>query len=392
MQNTKASRRKQQKKSRTLRWVVLLVILGLSTAIGIIHQVFRYLRTINVDQLCPFGAVESLYTYLRTGQMVARVGVSSFILMAFVALATLLFRRSFCGLFCPMGTLQEIFDRLGKKIFKKRFIMPVAIDRPMRWGKYLVLIVFVAFSWYFGRLVIRPYDPWAAYNHLTSNEILTEFLIGFIILILSLFLSLFYNRVFCKYLCPLGGFIAFLSPLGMTTIERNKKTCTHCLACDKACPVNIQVSKLDRVTTLECIQCQECVNACPEPKTLELKISGKKKIYPNQVLAIVLGIFIVLVGITSLTGDFRWVQPNLVKQAEKAQETGAVLNPDNITGRMNFQEVSKAYGIPMEIFQEHFDFSEEESLMAFKDLKAIKGYETEEVRAFIVEYLAKQKP
>jgi ferredoxin len=392
MQHSKSSRKKQQKASRNLRWLVLLVILGLSTTIGLIHQIFRHVRTINVDQLCPFGAVESLYSYIRTGQLLPRIGVSSFILMAFVLLSTILFRRSFCGLFCPLGALQEIFDRLGKKIFKKRFIMPVVIDRPMRWGKYLVLIVFVAFSWYFGRLVIRPFDPWAAYHHLASDEILTEFLIGFMVLVLSLSFSMFFQRIFCKYLCPLGAFIAFLAPLGMTAIERNTKSCTQCLACDKVCPVNIQVSRLNKVTSLECIQCQECVNVCPEAKTLELKISGKKKLYPNQVLAIVLGIFIVLVGSTSLTGDFRWMQPNLVKQAEKAQQRGAILNPENITGRMNFQEVSKAYGIPLEAFQEHFNFTEDESLMAFKDLKAIKGYETEEVRAFIVEYMAKQKP
>jgi len=87
---------------------------------------------------------------------------------------------------------------------------------------------------------------------------------------------MFFQRIFCKYLCPLGAFIAFLAPLGMTAIERNTKSCTQCLACDKVCPVNIQVSRLNKVTSLECIQCQECVNVCPEAKTLELKISGKK--------------------------------------------------------------------------------------------------------------------
>ena len=386
----KKSSKKKLLLQRNLRWIVLLIILALSTGLGVIHQLFRNLRTINVDQLCPFGALESLYAYFRTGQLIARVGVSSFILMIFVVLVTILFRRAFCGHFCPLGTLQEIFDRLGRKVFKKRLVVPEVLDRPLRLGKYIVLILIVGFSWYFGRLIIRPYDPWAAYHHLTSHELFDEFLIGFLILVFSLFFSFLYQRFFCKYLCPLGGFVAFLAPIGMTTIHRHAETCTQCLACDKICPVNIKVSQMDKVTSLECIQCHECVNVCPVKNTLVIKISGRKKIRSSHVIAVILAIYLLLVGLSTLSGHFHWIQPNLAKQAQQAQKRGAVLDPENITGRMTLQEVVEAYDIPQEVFSSRFQLESDDFNIPLRDMEAVS---TGDLRVFVKEYLDQvQKP
>lgn len=376
--------KKQQKTNRVIRFIVLLVILAISTTIGILHQ---KIRTANVDQLCPFGAVESAFQWFTKHTFLPKIAISSFILMLFVLIVTFFFKRAFCGQFCPMGTLQEIFEKIGKWLFKKRFHIKDTIDRPLRWGKYIILVVFIVLSWITGQLVIRPYDPWATFHHLTSADLFPDFIIGFILLIAVLVLSTLFSRVFCKYLCPLGGFLSLFSPLGVYRIVRNDKTCTHCKACDKACPVNIDVSPAQEITDIECIMCNECLHACPIKDCLTIQTKSKSRLTTNGVLTMVIALFLVVIGIFTLSGQMKWVQGSLTQQVQESQKNNTVLSPDNITGQMTFKEVSEAYSIPMEKFKEKFIFTSEEETVPFKILKETKEYETEQVREFVKEYL-----
>jgi polyferredoxin len=126
-----------------------------------------------VDALCPFGAVESFWSLLTNGAYLKRVTASSLVLLVGTLLLTLIFRRAFCGQICPLGFLQELFGKLGRKLFGNR--------RPQLWGwvdrlarnlKYLVLVGVAILSWVLGELIVRPYDPWASWMHLTSPELL----------------------------------------------------------------------------------------------------------------------------------------------------------------------------------------------------------------------------
>lgn len=91
--------------------------------------------------------------------------------------------------------------------------MPVRRFRDaLRYVKYLVLIWAVAGAAYWGVMVFREYDPWAALWNLT------EWSIGFGTLVLGLTLVglLFIERPWCRYACPLGaetGLVGMLSPV-----------------------------------------------------------------------------------------------------------------------------------------------------------------------------------
>ena len=63
---------------------------------------------------------------------------------------------------------------------------------------------FLLWTWQAAELVMRPYDPWVAWAHLTADDLLSTYLVGFVILVVSLAGSLVYERFFCKYLCPAG--------------------------------------------------------------------------------------------------------------------------------------------------------------------------------------------
>ena len=88
---------------------------------------------------------------------------------------------------------------------------------------------------------------------------------------MTLALSLLVERPFCKYACPYGAVLGVFNLFRVFGIRRNPPTCTNCKACDRACPMNIQVStRPGRVRDHQCISCLECTSekACPEKDTV----------------------------------------------------------------------------------------------------------------------------
>jgi polyferredoxin len=375
-----------QKKSKTVRLTVLVLILIFSTFLGITHiYPLAGWTPPPIDSFCPFGGIESAFSLIFTGKMLQRIAWSSFVLLLATLIVALLFRRSFCGNICPLGTLQELFARLGKKIFGKTYQVSSKIDKSARYLKYVALVIFVLLTWKAGTMVIRPYDPWVAYHHLASSDLFPDSTIGFIVLVLSFIGSLAYDRVFCKYLCPMGGFLALLYRVGRFRVRRNETTCIHCKKCDQVCPVNIPVESGVDVTSAECINCNECVNACPVKDTLFVSGPKNTKIKPSSVLWITLAIFVVVTGIASFSGGFEW---KMQKLEEKIIQTG-LFNPDAITGRDTFSGVAEASKISKDLFLKRFKISEEEFNKPIRDVahKPNSGFETEDVRKFVHEQM-----
>ena len=394
------SNKNTQNLYKLIRFFILILILIYATTIGLIHQYVNKPTVASVDALCPFGAIESFFSLVTVQIMLKRIAVSSFILLIAVLITAIIFRRTFCGNVCTLGTLQEIFARIGKKIFKKRLNVPSIIDKPLRYLKYIVLFVILILQLVIlyqavkagntneMEMVIRPYDPWAAYNHVLSSDLFNEFLVGFIILIIVLIGSLIYDRVFCKYLCPMGGFLGLINRIGLFKVTRNKETCIDCKACDKACPVNIKVQSLEKVNSSECINCNECVNSCPVTDTLYVGGPKKLRVSPIVVTLVTLFIFVGIISITTAGGQFEWFQKSLIEETKKA---GGEFDPALIKGRMSFEEVSITSGIPAEVFIEKYSITEEEFKKPIKESAEKYGFETEDVRMFIKEYFEKNK-
>ena len=94
------------------------------------------------------------------------------------------------------------------------------------------------------------------------------------------------NRAFCKYICPITCFLKLGTRYSLMKVEGDKENCIECKACDRACPMDIQVSKYVeekmRVTSSECITCNECINACPqEILTLTNKLDRRHENFLN---------------------------------------------------------------------------------------------------------------
>jgi len=378
-----------------IRWSVLGVVLVGMTAIVAAHQfVAGAGKPVGVDALCPFGGVETLFSLIAGAGFIEKTAASAVVLLVGMLGMALVMRRSFCGQICPLGALQGLFGSIGGRLFRRRPEIPKAIDRPARFLKYGVLAFFAVWTWQAASLVMRPYDPWVAYAHITSAELFAEFGIGVAILGVSLAGSLVYERFFCKYLCPTGAVLGLVSKSSLLGIRRDADACINCSACDKACPMNIEVSTAQTVTSSECISCNECVNSCPAAGALEVRRGRGRTLNPALVTGIVVGLIAVVIAVSTAAGAFAWRMPTLGEAIEQQHEStgaesGATFDPTVIKGYMSMKEISEATGIPAEAFVTKWGVQEGDLSKPMKDIKDQYGFSPDDVKVWVAEELAK---
>jgi ferredoxin len=105
---------------------------------------------------------------------------------------------------------------------------------------------------------------------LTRPSVTAWLLLG--MLLLGVVLSIFYeNRVFCRYVCPVGGFIGLYSLTSSIELrvkdtqickDHTTKDCLIGTACSYGCPWLVFPGNLERNTY--CGLCTECLKACPK--------------------------------------------------------------------------------------------------------------------------------
>jgi polyferredoxin len=281
-----------------IRKVVQIFFFALIAFIAVNHTLvesgsnIRFLSSASLHALCPFGGVETLYKYITVGSFVQKIHESSFVLMIIGLLTALLFGPVFCGWVCPLGTIQEWFGNLGRKIFKKRrynHFIPAKIDRVLRYLRYLVLAWVIYMTATTGTLFFESVDPYYALFNFWSSEVAVG---GLIVLGVTLLASLFVERPWCKYACPYGAVLGITNLFRVFSIRREASTCKLDGACDITCPMNIPVSSNSIVRNHQCISCLECTSEahCPvagtvsfaagrlpkQPKTAEIQSAGVK--------------------------------------------------------------------------------------------------------------------
>ena len=121
-------RSSSRKTARAVRLTALIGILALSTTLGLLHaDKSEFFLAASVDAFCPFGGIETVWSYLATGVMLKRIAFSSIVLLAGTILVALVAGRSFCGQVCPLGTLQELAGRIGRRFGWTRANPPAPI-------------------------------------------------------------------------------------------------------------------------------------------------------------------------------------------------------------------------------------------------------------------------
>jgi thiol-disulfide isomerase/thioredoxin/NAD-dependent dihydropyrimidine dehydrogenase PreA subunit len=70
--------------------------------------------------------------------------------------------------------------------------------------------------------------------------------------------SIFIFRLFCRFICPLGGLYGLFNKFSLFGVKVDEAKCTHCNICVAHCKCDIK-----HVGDQECISCGECIDVCP---------------------------------------------------------------------------------------------------------------------------------
>lgn len=292
----------------TLQWGVLaLLIFFLS---GLAVKIFPKMDTPDPETYCPFGGLQAFVTYVTRGSLPCSMTSLQIVMGLALAAAVVLFSKLFCAYLCPIGSVEDLFKKLRKAIGFKGFNIPTGsiADKALRIVKYGLLFWIVYMTVGASELFCKNLDPYYAVATGFKGEItlwMSIVTVGIVLL-----LGLVIDRFWCKYVCPLGAIsntlkfwtwllllaaicvglnligvrIAWWWYLGafclagwalevfnsrpkfqLLSVTINQSKCGRsCYSCRKNCPYNIDVPSFgDRVTSVDCVLCGECVAACP---------------------------------------------------------------------------------------------------------------------------------
>lgn len=208
--------------------------------------------------------------------------------------------KAFCGWVCPLGTVQELLYRIGRRLgrplnrFKPENIGRV---RPVKWLLLLVLVLALPTMAGMGVVSNELGDPFCqvcpsrlATTLLTADTeqiavrtstgvnfflgALGNAMFGFIIIA-----ALAARQPFCR-ICPLLSWNALFQKLSpMRLVKKQYDKCAKCGVCEKACPMDIHEIGSEhgkKAFHEDCTLCGRCAEFCPDDDVIQIRFFGIK--------------------------------------------------------------------------------------------------------------------
>jgi polyferredoxin/Na+-translocating ferredoxin:NAD+ oxidoreductase RnfG subunit len=180
-----------------------------------------------------------------------------FQLWSFIALVSLLWGGGvFCGWLCPFGAMQELIYKITEKLNTPKFEIPAVIHERLLAIKYFILIGLVGLSLESltsaARLAeVEPFKTTFIF-HFQRPPVYAIYAIGLLVL------SGINSKFFCKYLCPLGAALSFITRFRVFDWLRRRKECGRpCQTCAAHCQMQA-IKPTGEIIATECTYCLEC--------------------------------------------------------------------------------------------------------------------------------------
>ena len=180
------------------------------------------------------------------------------VLMSYVLVTFFVWGRGvFCGWLCPFGALQEIIANIGKFLKIKQIKIPEKYNKNSLNIKYIILLTlfitcFIAPNFLNLGSEIEPFKT--AISMKFNRE---WYYVIYVILLLAV--GLFIERFFCRFICPLGAFMAIGGKLRIfnSFLKRRKDCGNPCKLCSNECPIDA-IEKNGKINMNECFYCLDC--------------------------------------------------------------------------------------------------------------------------------------
>lgn len=173
--------------------------------------------------ICPVGSTQNVMAAVLVPDVGVSVAVLSFFVMPL--LFSLFFGRVFCASVCPLGAMQELVAIAPIRISP-------ALDRTLGLGRYVYLGLSVLGVATGAGFLICRYDPFVGIYRLGHSY--GMLLAGAVILLLGVFVA----RPYCRFLCPYGVLLGWMSRFSKWHLDIPPAPCVSCRLCENSCPYN----------------------------------------------------------------------------------------------------------------------------------------------------------
>jgi len=195
------------------------------------------------------------------------VVAGSLLVFAGLFISSLFAGRVFCGWICPAGATQELCAMVRKKGFKngKKNLIKYAI-----WAPWITIIAIM----FYQAGGVKAVDPlYQTYYGISISDIFSLVIFLIFFGIISGVALLAGKRAFCHTGCWMAPFMIIGRKIRNAAnwpslqLQADKTKCSNCKACDRKCPMSLQVNIMVQKNSMEnseCILCGSCVDNCPK--------------------------------------------------------------------------------------------------------------------------------
>ncbi len=186
--------------------------------------------------VCPIGAIQNVTLALADSRYAVPLVVLAYFLLPLGF--TVFFGRSFCAAVCPLGAIQDV-------VLVRTVRVPEWLAAGLRVLAYAYLGGAVIFAAVAPVFLICRYDPFVGFFRLSGSLGMLLFGAG------MLGLGVFVGRPYCRFLCPYGVLLGWLSRASSRRVTITPDECVRCRLCEDACPFGAIQKPLEAPTPAE---------------------------------------------------------------------------------------------------------------------------------------------
>lgn len=210
--------------------------------------------------VCPFGFLQYLVSTFRSRHVqVSPKTHGQFKSLKLFILALTLFISGSLFLALEFGIGKDYSEALG--VFATGPFLAVSPDGAL----FGTIPMFLMDG---GSLLLKASEVFSSYDAFVKWiwSVPSNLVTSFILLAMSLYGGYMIPLFWCRYLCPMGGFLGVFSRFSFLGMKRDPVKCTKkCPECVRSCPMQVRILDLpwEKFNDQECIFCLDCVEACP---------------------------------------------------------------------------------------------------------------------------------
>ncbi len=171
--------------------------------------------------ICPIGAIQNVTLSFFDASYVISITALLFFILPLVF--TLFFGRTFCAGACPLGAIQDL-------VTIKPISLPKWLNKTLGLLPYIYLALAILFAATGTDFIICRYDPFVGIFRMDAKFIMVALGVAFLLM------GMFVSRPYCRFLCPYGVLLSWMSRFSKWHLSISPSKCIQCKLCVQSCP------------------------------------------------------------------------------------------------------------------------------------------------------------